>query len=93
MPKECFLQEPVPVHERFVRTSKNGELQVSKEILEEKLNMLKKTFSDESCSRSMPDIQGLVRPTIPGIDFDVAEPTFTEVKRFIMIMKARSAAV
>ena len=38
----------------------------------------------------MPDIEGLVRPTRPGIEFDVAEPRFAEVERFIM--KARSAA-
>jgi len=38
----------------------------------------------------MPDIHGLVRPTRPGIEFDISEPKFTEVESFIM--KARSAS-
>ena len=87
--KVAVLQEPEPVHERFVLTNKSGKLPVSKEVLEKHL---KRTFSNEFSSRPMPDIERLVRPTRPGIEFNVAEQDqeFEEVERFIM--KARSAA-
>ena len=85
--RKTFFKNPYQFTKGLFSQSKNGELQVSKEVLEEHL---KKTYSDESRSRPMPDIEGLVRPTRPGIEFDVAEPRFAEVERFIM--KARSAA-
>ena len=85
--RKAFFKNPYQFTKGLFAQSKNGELQVPKEVLEENL---KKTYSDESRSRPMPDIEGLVRPTRPGTEFDTAEPRLAEVDRFIM--RARSVA-
>ena len=62
--RKTFFKNPYQFTKGLFSQSKNGELQVFKEVLEEHL---KKAYSDESRSRPMPDIEGLVRPTRPFI--------------------------
>ena len=85
--RRSFFANPNQFTKKLFEQSKNGELNVPQEELE---NHLRETYSDPDRQIPMADMEGLVKPTHPGEQFDLSPPKLSEVERFIN--KARSAS-
>ena len=83
-----FYDNPHRFTKKLFEQSTSGELNVSQQQLEEHL---KNTYSDQQHGVPMPVIAGLVRPTKPGVEFDLSEPKLAEVEKFISKARAASA--
>ncbi|XP_072047083.1 uncharacterized protein [Amphiura filiformis] len=85
--RRSFFMNPHHFTKKLFEQSKSGELSVPQEELEDHL---KETYSDQQRQVPMPNIAGLVKPTQPGVQFELAQPKLAEVEKFVN--KARSAS-
>ena len=69
-------------------SAKSGKLHCSKEDHEQHL---KTTYSHERKREPLASIKRLVKPTEPGIDFDISEPKLKEVIEVIRKARVGSA--
>ena len=80
-----FIKDPYKFTKGLFTESKSGRLECTKDELEQHL---KNTYSDKTNKAPLPDMEGLRRPTAPGIQFDLSDIKKKEVDDFIK--KARS---
>ncbi|KAI8498014.1 hypothetical protein Bbelb_239580 [Branchiostoma belcheri] len=85
--RRSFFENPHRFTKKLFEQSKSGVLNVPKKDMEDHLRGV---YSDKLREAPMPNIEGLVRPSQPGVEFDVSEPKLSEVVKFID--KARTAS-
>ncbi len=86
--RRSFFENPHKFTKKLFEQSKSGELNIPKQNLEDHI---KEVYSDHHRESPMPEFTGLVRPSQPGVMFDVSEPKLSEVTRFINKARAASA--
>ena len=85
--KKKFLKDPFKYTKNLFVHKTSGRLSVEKSELESYLNNV---YSDDKRNEELPYLKGLVRPTEPGVEFDMKALKIDEVERFLK--KARSAS-
>ena len=82
-----FYEDPFRFMKSLFSQAKSGVLKVARQELEEHL---RRTYSGSDRNRDLTWVENLVRPTEPGVPFDLSPPHRKEVDDFIE--KARSAS-
>ena len=86
--RKSFLKEPFKFAKTLFSEARSGKLECSKEELE---NHLKSVYGDENRMKERPPIEGLRRPSPPGIPFDVGDIKKSEFDAFIKKARAKSS--
>ena len=85
--RKQFIQDPYKFTKGLFTESKSGRLECSKEELEKHL---KDTYSDKTNSAPLPHMEGLRKPTAPGVNFDLSDIKKKEVDDFVKKARAKS---
>ena len=84
----AFYRNPYTFTRKILQGKKSGSLDVPKEELEAHL---RQTYSDPGRAEPLPHIQGVPRPSQPGVPLDLEEPRLAEVQEVVRKARASSA--
>lgn len=86
--RSAFFGNPFDFAKKLLGQKRSGHLACPVEEID---NHLHATFSDISRDRDLGPCRGLVTPPEPGIQFNSAEPTLTEVEEAVKTTRSSSA--
>ena len=86
--RETFLKDPYGSVKKMFAELRSGELSCSKEELDDHV---RSTYSDPRRDDPIPHIEGLKRPSPPGVPFNMERITLQEVNEFVRKARAKSA--
>ena len=81
------MRDPFKYTKKLFTAKTSGKLSISKDVLDD---YLEKTYSDNDRDKELPYMTGLVRPTQPGVPFELGPLKINELENFLK--KARSAS-
>ena len=83
-----FLANPYKFAKSLFQESRSGNLECSKEELE---NHLRNIYSDRERESPLAEMDGIPKPTRPGVQFETGNLRFKEVEQFIRKARSKSA--
>jgi len=86
--RKVFMKDPFKFTKKLFTPKTSGKLTVSKEALDAYLDS---TYGDERRDEELPYMPGLVRPTRPGVKFELGPLKYQELEAFLKKARASSA--